>query len=242
MECTSPFQRAAAAWRPAQTVFKDRVNAGNKLALKLIESYGESLRDAVILGCAKGGMGVAKAVADKLELKKYGPTLDTVICRKIGEIAVLTENGEVQPIVNALFKLGIDPESPDFKQQVEQERKELGRLIALYRSGKERPSLANRIVIIVDDGLESGAVAKAAIDSVRHFAPSRIIYATPISSEAGRGFVQLHQVEICSAETVPQLAGEQVWRVADFYNDFSEVSDDHVCRLMRRGRRSGVKT
>ena len=224
-------------WKPAVRVFKDRTDAGIQLGNKLIQQYGDSLFNSVVLGCARGGLVVAEQVARML-----GATLDVIVCRKISHpdnkelgVGAIGEDGEAFFIPAIINRCKLDIASRKMKNLRLKELKELNRRKLFYRGGKERPTLKNRTVVIVDDGMASGATVEAALRTVRKDKPKRIIIAQPISSPRSvQEFIvrtDLNPCDICIDFYATPAPG-QFWDIDDSFCDFSEVSHLRVCEIL----------
>ncbi len=171
--------------------FTDRRQAGRALAREL-RARGDAggLPDPVVLALPRGGVTVAREVADVL-----GAPLDVLVVRKIGapsreEFAVGALAGDGVPVFDphSLALLGLD--EGDLAAVVERERAELCRRERVYRRGRTAPVLAGRTVIVVDDGLATGATARVALRSVLRRSPARVLLAVPVGSPEGTGSLQ----------------------------------------------------
>ena len=192
--------------------FKDRADAGRQLAHQLLQ-YKDS-PDVMVVALPRGGVVTGFEIAQAL-----GVPLDIVVPRKIGapgqpELAVgaLTEEGV--PLLNELLikKLGIS--DVDVRFTIEEEKKEAQRRLLLYRGDRNPLNLKGKIVILVDDGIATGATMRAAIATVRVRGAKKIIVAVPVSSpeilnEIGQevdSVICLHTPEV-------------FWGVSAFYNE-----------------------
>jgi len=202
--------------------YADRLAAGGALAREL-GRYAER-RDLLVLGLPRGGMPVAARVAQAL----LAP-LDAVVVRKLGlpdqpelamgAVAVLGDRLEVVRTA----RLAADSTDEQFEAALRRESQELRRRQRAYRGDRPPPSVAGRTVIIVDDGLATGATMRAAVAAVRRGRPEAIVVAVPIGAR----------------DTCVLLAAEVdevicPWTPADFtavgqgYRDFSATADDEV--------------
>lgn len=203
-------------------MFADRDEAGRELAQRLL-----TMRDQapVVLALPRGGVPVAARVAEAL----HAP-LDLMLVRKIGvpghrELAVGAVAGSegdtmvTNPDVAAMEGLG----EHDIDQLANAERAELRRRHALYLKGRAPIPLAGKTVILVDDGIATGATAKAALLAIRLAAPKRIVLAVPVAStEAVAALRPFADEIICLA--VPQM----FYAVGAHYRDFPQVDDTEV--------------
>ena len=215
--------------------FQNRQHAGQLLANKLEHLRSEK---PVILALPRGGVAVAVEVAKFLEAP-----LDVLIVRKIGspfnsELAVgaLCEGGE--PLFNdyLLSQLGLNPD--DLISTVKQEKIEIERQLQVFRNNGHLPSLAKRTVIIVDDGLATGATMLAAIQCLEKKGSKKIIVAVPIAASL---MVQSLRKKVDEVVTVEERT--DLWAVGRWYEDFSQASDEEVSDLLhevKQVKRSGA--
>ncbi len=206
-------------------IFRDRVDAGKKLAEKLLNYYQAA--EAIVIGLPRGGVPVAYEVASRLNLP-----LDIVCPRKIGapfnkELAIgaITETGDGifnQELINRL-KISTDY----IKMEVEKEALEAKHRLNTYRSGRPSRHLMGKTVIIVDDGLATGSTMKAAIRSIHNEHPEKIIAAVPVSP-----LDTLKEVRKVVDEVVYLEAPLYFEAVGQFYNEFSQTTDSEVIKLL----------
>lgn len=206
---------------PLVATFVDRHAAGKAVAAALA-AYAFR-RDVVVLGMPRGGVIVAKAVADALDAP-----LDIVVARKLGvpgiaEVAlgaIAEGSEEVVPDGVAGF-IGV-PRAV-VKVIADRERAELQRRVALYRGAREMPDLRDRTVIIVDDGFATGATLRAAAQAVRRQKPRRIVAAVPVGSGA-----HCDDVRASVDELVVLTRPDPFATVSAAYDTFSQVTDSEV--------------
>jgi putative phosphoribosyl transferase len=205
----------------ASNGFRNRTDAGRALARELERYDGRD--DVVVLALPRGGVPVGYELAQAL-----GAPLDIVVVRKLGvpgqrELAMGAIAGGGlsildQDLVNAL---GI-PEQR-IKRAIADELRELERREAAYRGDREPPQLEGKTVILVDDGLATGATMRVAALAVRAQNPARVIVAVPVAPAATcetlRGDVD---------EVICALTPEPFYAVGIWYDDFSPTSDDEV--------------
>ena len=210
--------------------FEDRRDAGRQLAAELRQYAGRP--DVIVLGLARGGVPVANEVARALDLP-----LDIFIVRKLGvpgheELAMgAIASGEVQVLDDRLIRtLHIPPGA--VTNVITQERRELERRETAYRSGRLAPDVTGRTVILVDDGLATGASMFAAISALRKANPAKIVVAVPVAAP-----------EVCSAmrrvgdECVCVLTPAQLYGVGAWYTDFSQTTDSEVRTILEAAAR-----
>ncbi|WP_448724597.1 phosphoribosyltransferase [Pseudomonas farris] len=218
----------------SQTILRDRVDAGQRLVEPLLKYAHRP--DVIVLALPRGGVPVAYEVATALEVR-----LDLMLVRKLGvpsheEFAMgAIASGGIQ-IVNeeALRANRIDQRTLD--NVVARETQELLRRERAYRGTRAPVQLKDQVVILVDDGLATGASMMAAIHAVRLQSPSRIVVAVPVAPldtlEALYGEVD---------EVICPLIPEWMMSIGYWYMNFSQTSDDEVIDLLQRAwhRESG---
>jgi erythromycin esterase-like protein/predicted phosphoribosyltransferase len=206
-------------------VFRDRREAGRVLA-NLLSAYRDR-QDVIVLGLARGGLPVAWEVAAAL----HAP-LDTFIVRKLGapgheEFAVgaLASGGRV--VVNDDVVRGLRITPQELRAIAEREGRELVRREAAYRDGRPPVDVTGKTVILVDDGLATGASMFAAVQALREAEPAYIVIAVPAAPESTcREFAALVDDVVCASMPTPFLAvGESFW-------DFRQVTDEEVRQLL----------
>jgi len=207
-------------------IFTDRRDAGRRLAEALRPLVAG--REVLVLGLPRGGIPVAYEVASALDAP-----LDVFVVRKLGapgqpELAMgAIASGGVR-ILNedVIDALRIPPEAVEFVAEAEQ--RELERREREYRGARPFPDVLGRTVIIVDDGLATGATMMAAIQALRHRAPAQIIAAAPTGAdETCRAIRRVADACVCLECPTP------FYGVGQWYADFSQTSDDEVVELLR---------
>ena len=208
-------------------IFKNRTDAGRKLAAKLTR-YADH-EDVLVLALPRGGVPVAYEVAKELKAP-----LDVFLVRKLGvpgheELAMgAIASGGVRVINEELIDyLGIPDEVIDAIAAVEQ--RELERRAVAYRDDRPPPEVKDRIVILIDDGLATGSTMRAAAASLRLQKPRRIVVAVPVSSPETCNEFRSEVDEIVCAVTPQHFQGVGLW-----YDDFSQTSDEEVRELLKR--------
>jgi erythromycin esterase-like protein/predicted phosphoribosyltransferase len=219
----------------SRRVFRDRREAGRVLA-RLLSAY-RGRPDVVILGLPRGGMPVAWEVA-----AAFGAPLDAFVVRKLGapghdEFAVgaMAVGGRVVVNDDVLRALRITPEQ--LREVAEREGRELIRREAAYRGGRPPVDVTGKTVILVDDGMATGASMLAAVEALRESQPAQIVIAVPAAPESTwREFAGLVDDFVCATMPHPFLAvGESYW-------DFSQVSDEEVRELLAIPTTTGTPT
>ncbi|MEX0674149.1 MAG: phosphoribosyltransferase [Gaiellaceae bacterium] len=206
--------------------FRNRAEAGRALAERLEAYAGRD--DVTVLGLPRGGVPVAAEVARAL-----GVPLDVFLVRKLGvpgreELAfgAIASGGARVLNRDVVATLGIDAQTID--AVVAREQAELERRAEAYRGTAEPPELRGRVVILVDDGLATGASMRAAVEAVRALGPARVVVAVPV---AARQTCEELAAEV--DEVVCLMTPEPFFAVGMWYADFSETTDDDVRELLR---------
>ena len=211
--------------------FVDRADAGRQLAARLASL--SNLADALVFGLPRGGVPVAYEVAVALQLP-----LEVLVVRKLGvpsqrELAMgaIGEDGVVVVEDDVVVALHVSPE--EFANVEARERVELGRRIKKYRGVHSATSLIGRAVVIVDDGIATGATARAACRVARAREAARVILAAPMASKR-----TVNELRREADEVVVLVTAEGSFSVGQWYQHFEETPDDVVIQcLSRAGRR-----
>lgn len=210
-------------------VFRNRVEAGKLLAEQLIRYKGDPT--AVVLGIPRGGVVVAAEVA-----KALGLPLDVVVVRKIGapgnaELALgaIDSRGNTFLHDDLVAHLGVD--SGYLEKVKSREKEEAKRRERVFRGEKAPLSLEGRVVILVDDGIATGATTVAAIASVWAQKPKKIVLSAPVTPPDSLDLVRDKVGEITVLLTSPFFGA-----VGQFYQEFNQVTDEEVKKLLRGGQ------
>ena len=205
--------------------FRDRAEAGRALARALSHYAGRD--DVVVLALPRGGVPVGHEVA-----KELGAPLDVFLVRELGvpgheELAMgaIASGGVLVLDEGVLRWLGISEHQ--LQKTLAKELDELRRREAAYRDGRRLPDLKGKTVILVDDGLATGASMQAAARAVRRHEPARIVIAVPVASRATCDkFRDAVDEVVCAVTPAPFHA------VGNWYEDFSQTTDDEVRELL----------
>ncbi|WP_329092806.1 MULTISPECIES: phosphoribosyltransferase [unclassified Streptosporangium] len=207
-------------------LFQDRHDAGRVLA-GLLDTY-RGRPDIVVLGLPRGGVPVAYEIATAL-----GAPLDVFLVRKLGtpgreELAMgaISSGGVTVLNEGVVGGLGIAPET--VRRVARRERRELLRRERAYREGRPPPDLAGRTVIVVDDGLATGASMRAALQALRRLRPARTVVAVPAAPESACQDLAAVVDEVVCATTPSHF-----FAVGQSYRDFTQTTDEEVCDLLR---------
>jgi putative phosphoribosyl transferase len=206
--------------------FKDRYDSGKQLAHMLM--HYQHNRQAIIIGLPRGGVVTAAAVAHELSLP-----LDIIVPRKIGapgqpELAVgaLTQEGTIVWNDNLMELLHLTPD--DLRATIDEEKREAERRIKIYRDNRPPLNLKNKIVIIIDDGIATGATMRAALASARARGAQKVIVAAPVAATDTLAILKQEADEVvCLASPEPFFG------VGAFYDNFAQTTDAQVIQLLR---------
>ena len=205
--------------------FLNRVDAGKHLAARL-NAYANRA-DVVVLGLPRGGVPVAFEVAQSL----HAP-LDVCIVRKLGvpdrkELAMgaIGMGGVVviNPDVIESWRIS----QAELDRVVAEEQQELERRDRLYRCGRPAPVVKGKVVVLVDDGIATGATVKAAISTLQQHNPKRIVVATPIAPQS-----ICEELEANVARVVCLATPDPFFAIGQWYEDFDQTSDAEVQQLL----------
>lgn len=201
-------------------VFRDRADAGRQLAEALMPYRRE---DCLILGLPRGGVAVAYEVAKCLR-----KPMDVLVVRKVGapgheELAAGAVGPEDVQVLNrdVLVMLGLQPQA--LRERIERAKVELNRRLDLYRGNRPYPEMAGRTVILVDDGLATGATARAAIKAVKALRPGKVVLAVPLGTRS-----LLSQLRYEVDEVICLDAPESFEAVSVDYLSFPQCTDEQV--------------
>jgi putative phosphoribosyl transferase len=207
--------------------FRDRFEAGQLLAAQLT-AFADR-RDVRVLALPRGGVPVAYEVARRLRAP-----LDVWVVRKLGapgipELAIgAIASGGVQ-MIGAGSPRELALTSDQVEAIVTRERRELQRREEAYRGNRPPVEVRQRTVILVDDGIATGASMRAAIVALRPLEPAQVVVAVPIAGRSTCAFLA------CEADHIVCLWTPSVLNsVGEWYEDFSQTSDDEVCALLER--------
>lgn len=202
------------------------MDAGKVLAKRVAELVHDS--DILVLGLPRGGVPVAFEVARALHAE-----LDVFLVRKLGlpgheELAIgAIASGGVRVLNESLVaELQLAPKLID--QIAQREERELKRREELYRQGRPPKPIANRTVILVDDGLATGASMKAAAQAVRLRGPKRLEVAVPVAAKQTCDEFRVQVDDIVCAYTPEPFIAVGIW-----YENFSQTTDEEVQRLLK---------
>ncbi len=212
-------------------MFKDRQDAGRQLAKQLIRYANR--KDVMVLGIPRGGMPVAFEIAQALSVR-----LDIFLSRKLGvpgneefAFGAIAPNDGRFLDKEVIRLMGIsERQIEDITETV---KETLNRRAALYRDNLPPVQITGQTVILVDDGIATGASIYAAIDALQQMKPAKLVVAVPVAPPATCRWLRTEVDQfVCLYEP------EQFYAVGQFYERFSQVTDDEVTDLLQRARES----
>ena len=206
--------------------FRDRAEAGRELGERLAAEYA-GRPDVLVLALPRGGVAIGREVADILDAP-----LDVLVVRKLGfpgqdELAMgAIASGGARVLNEALLEqTGLPRDRVD--AVVDRELEELRRREQLYRGNRPAPDVSGKSVIVVDDGLATGSTMLAAVQALRSEEPARIVVAVPTAPpQTCSALEDVADEVVCLRQPYPFYA------VGLSYEDFSEVGDEEVRRLL----------
>jgi putative phosphoribosyl transferase len=206
--------------------FRDRRDAGAALGKELLKR--RDWQDPVVLALPRGGVPVAAEVARELQAP-----LDVLVVRKIGhplheEFAIgAVASGGVR-VMNSQSDDLLGTVAPaEIERIVEREQAELQRRERLYRGDHPPISVQGREVIIVDDGLATGATMRAAVQAVRQLGPARVTVAVPVGARESCDTLEAVADDVVCVRTPEPFRAVGLW-----YSEFQQTSDDEVRSLL----------
>ena len=205
-------------------IFDNRVDAGRRLAGRLGEYHGPN---TVVLAIPRGGVVIGYEVAGSL-----GAPLDVIIPRKLGapnqqELAIGAIAGENIVVLDqqTIGYLGVPAEY--IEAEVKRQREEITRRRKLYRDDRPFPSLEGKTVLLVDDGVATGATTTAAAREVRAHNPGKLVLAIPVAPPETVDRLRREVDDLVVLETP-----EPFYSVGSWYYEFEQTSDEQVVALL----------
>jgi putative phosphoribosyl transferase len=202
--------------------YADRQAAGATLAERLTPFADSS---AIVLGLVRGGVPVAAAVADALDLP-----LDALVVRKLGvpwapEVAFGALGPAGVQVLNQQVSSRLS--NAEIESVIRQESAELVRREQIFRAGRPPLDLTDRAALVIDDGLATGATARAAVEVARRLGADRVVLAVPVGSSQA-----VQHLRSVADEVVCPWVPRQFDAVSRFYGSFPQVDDDEVVALL----------
>jgi putative phosphoribosyl transferase len=210
-------------------VFQDRAEAGRVLADRLTKYAGSP--DVVVLALPRGGVPVGFQVARSL-----GAVLEVLSVRKLGvpgreELAMGAIASDGTRVVNRQLVRELGITEGTLQAVAAAEHLELKRRERTYRGQRPRPELTGKVVIVVDDGLATGATMWAAVAAIRRPRPARVVVAVPVGAASTCRALERAAEEVVCASTPALFVA-----VGQAYRDFGQTTDEEVCALLDAAR------
>lgn len=209
--------------------FRDRRDAGEKLAVRLAEYRDES---PVVFALPRGGVPVAFEVADAL-----GAALDVILARKLGApdqpelgVGAVAQGGKRVLNAGIVAHLGIPEEY--IERITRREMEEITASELRFRAGRSEPDLRGKTAILVDDGLATGVTARAAILAARDMKPRKVVLAAPVCAPQTTRILRREVDDLVCLHSPEELGAIGFW-----YRNFEQVSDEEVIELLEASRR-----
>lgn len=207
-------------------IFQNREDAGKKLAKELL-TY-KNKKDTIVIGLVRGGVVVAAHIAKELHLP-----LDVLIVRKIGapnnpELALgaISEKGSGVFNERLITHLGVSKEY--IQKEIEHQREIIKKRKQSFFKGKKPFPITDKNILLVDDGIATGASMKVAVESIRFQNAKKIVIATPVAAQDS-----LKELSSLVDEVVCLTQPVHFYAVGAFYRDFKQVSDEEVLQIMQ---------
>jgi putative phosphoribosyl transferase len=213
-------------------VFSDRADAGRQLAALLQDTRGEPV---VVLGLPRGGVPVAAEVARAL-----GAPLDVIVVRKLGvpfqpELGLGAVGEDGVRVLNPAVIWDAGVSEADLAAVEQRERAEIDRRARRYRGERPRLSLTGRTAVIVDDGIATGSTALAACRIARALGAAKVVLAVPVAPEDWEARIGAEADLLVSVSTPFGFMA-----ISQFYDDFSQTSDEDVVACLAASARPQV--
>lgn len=208
--------------------FADRIEAGRMLAEELA---GKGYENPVVLALPRGGVPVGAEVA-----KALGAPLDLVLVRKIGvpwqpelALAAVVDGPHPEVVVNQDVWDAAHVNDQEFEKLKAREIQEIDRRREAYLQGRERVTIEGATVIVVDDGIATGATVRAALKALRRGKPKKLVLAVPVAPPDTVGKLRREVDELVCLQTP-----DPFYAIGIFYHDFAQMSDQDVVDVLAR--------
>jgi len=206
-------------------MFQNRAQAGKKLASKLL-SY-KATKNLIVLAIPRGGVVVGKILSQALDCP-----LEVIVTKKIGapgnpELAIGAVGVVGKPVIDEELAERVGADENYLKSKILNLKSEIKRREKIFRRDKLPLNLKDKTVILTDDGVATGATMMAAIEITRQQNPKKIIVAVPVIAKD-----TLEKIEKLADEVVYLDAPEMFFAVGQFYQDFSQITDEEVRKIL----------
>jgi len=207
-------------------LFANRQEAGRQLAQRLALLEGAE-SGALLLAVPRGGVVVAAEIARALRLP-----LDVFITRKLGapgneELAIGALSSDGTVVLDEQLTRSTGADEAYIAQETERQRQEISRRLQRYRGERPPPAVTGRTVVLVDDGVATGATTLAALRALRKQAPGRLILAVPVGPPDS-----INRLSAEADEVICLATPEPFWAVGRFFADWSQTTDEEVATLL----------
>ena len=215
-----------------KTLFHNRYDAGHKLAQRLLWQLPETtLAGAVALGLPRGGVPIAYQVATQL-----GCPLDVFLVRKLGapgqpELALGAIASGDMCVMNDDIVARLQVSDADIEAVIARERQELARRESYYRGTQAALELHGQTILLIDDGLATGASMHAALTALKQHQPAQVVVAVPVAPADTCEVLEPHADVVICMDTPEPFGGVGRW-----YQHFEQTTDDEVTRLLAAAR------
>lgn len=210
-------------------IFPNRFEAGKQLADKLLETLDlTSNSSLVVLAIPRGGVVIGSQLASTLKCP-----LEIIVTKKIGapgnpELAIGAVGPVGEPVIDENLAARVGADEVYLQSKIANLKSEIAKRIKEYHGDKPAINLKDKLVIITDDGVATGATMKAAIEIVRQENPQKIMVAVPVIAKDA-----LKEIEGLADEVVYLEAPDLFFAVGQFYQDFEQVTDKEVKELLK---------
>jgi len=206
-------------------MFQNRAQAGKKLASKLL-SY-KATKNLIVLAIPRGGVVVGKILSQALDCP-----LEVIVTKKIGapgnpELAIGAVGVVGKPVIDEELAERVGADENYLKSKILNLKSEIKRREKIFRRDKLPLNLKDKTVILTDDGVATGATMMAAVEIARQQNPKKIIVAVPVIAKD-----TLEKIESLADEVVFLDAPEMFFAVGQFYQDFSQITDEEVRKIL----------
>jgi putative phosphoribosyl transferase len=210
-------------------MFNDRTDAGIQLVSRLKEYKDKE--GVIVLALPRGGVVTGYEIAQHLNVP-----LDIVLVRKIGfpgqpelGIGAVSETGSI--VLNDYIISGYGVSKEYIEREVSRQKEEIARRVKLYRKGKCLSGLKGKTIILVDDGVATGATMKAAITTLKEEKLNKLVVALPVAPSSVAEEIETMVDEFICIETPFDFMA-----VGSYYDNFTQISDEEVVELLRRSK------
>ncbi len=206
--------------------FRNRKEAGRKLAAKLKDFQDK--KNLIVLAIPRGGLVIGRELAESLHCP-----LDIIVTKKIGapgnpELAIGAVGAEGEPVINQALAQQVGADKQYLEKEIASRQAEVKRRIEEYRGEKPAVNLKDKLVIITDDGIATGATVEAAVEVARQEEPKKIVVAVPVTARDS-----LKKLEAKADEVIYLDAPLMFFAVGQFYQEFGQVSDKEVKEILK---------